>query len=98
MGYQIQYGTTVIKKYVPDHKRRNRFSLKVFSLFLGIVILCSMLLSKRDAVINMLLPGDSQVTKAAITNMVSKLKSGEPLAASVEAFCLEIIHGANVPQ
>ena len=63
-----------------------------------LAILLSILISKRDAVINFLLPGDGQVTRTAIANMVLKLKSGEALSTSVEAFCLEIIHGANIPQ
>lgn len=98
MGYQIQYGETAIKKYIPEVKRRSHFNIKALSILLTIVIILSLLISKRDAVIDFLLPGDGQVTRSAITNMVSKIKSGEQLDAAIEVFCLEIIRGANIPR
>ena len=88
----------MIKRYIPEIKKRNHFNIKALSTLLTIVTILSLLISKRDAVIDFLLPGDRQITRSAITNMVSRIKSGEPLSASVEAFCLEIVRGANIPQ
>jgi hypothetical protein len=42
---------------------------------------------------DLLLPGDEQVTSAALEGMVSDLRSGEPIGEAVETFCREILAG-----
>ena len=42
---------------------------------------------------DILLPGDEDITAAALEGMVSDLRSGEPLGDAVETFCKEILAG-----
>lgn len=42
---------------------------------------------------DLLLPGDEDITAAALEGMVSDLRSGEPLGDAVETFCKEILSG-----
>lgn len=42
-----------------------------------------------------LLPGNPDVTQAAITNLVEDVQSGAPVGDAVTAFCREIIDSEN---
>ncbi len=98
MGYQIQYGQTAVKTYIPERKRFrfNRKSVKI--LIVCVLIMLGTILGSRETIQNFFLPGNSQITREAVTQMVTNLKEGEPLAASFEAFCREIVDGANIPK
>ena len=97
MGYQIQYGASMVKTRIPE--RRNLSSYKYIKyLIVACVILFAIFLGSREEVQNFLLPGNGNVTRSAISKMVSNLKDGAPLAASIEVFCLEIVNGARIPQ
>lgn len=42
---------------------------------------------------DLLLPGDEDITAAALEGIVSDLRAGEPLGEALETFCKEIIAG-----
>ena len=44
---------------------------------------------------DLMLPGDEEITAAALEGMVEDLRAGEPLGEAVEAFCKEIIAGGT---
>lgn len=98
MGYQIQYGQAMVKTYVPE---RNKFKVSrnnIIIVIAGLVLLLATIFGSQEAVQNFLLPGNGEVTRTAVSKMVTDLKDGEPLAASFEAFCREIVDGANIPK
>ncbi len=97
MGYRIHYGETVIKETFAQPKPKENFPVKVI---LSLTLCCAVLftlLRNVDSVINFLLPGNQQTTKAAISTFVQDLNEGEPIKDAVTAFCREIIENANIP-
>ena len=44
---------------------------------------------------DLILPGDEDVTAAALEGIVSDLRSGEPLGEAVDTFCKEILAGGT---
>ena len=97
MGYQIQYGETMVKTYIPEGITIS--SWKCIKRFMIIVLIfTAIFLGSRKEVQNFLLPGNGEVTRNAISKMVSNLKEGEPLGTSIEAFCVDIVNGASIPQ
>lgn len=97
MGYQIQYGATMQKTHIPE-RRKFRLTWKGLTiLFAAPLILLAIYFGRQEAVQNFFLPGNSQVTRGAISELVSDLKDGKSFSDSVEAFCREIVEGANVP-
>ena len=98
MGYQIQYGQTIVKTHISE---QNKFRLSRKNGSILIVVFCILLaifFGSRKEVRDFLVPGNSAVTREALSNMVSDLMSGEPLFDSFEAFCLEIVDGAKIPE
>ena len=96
MGYQIQYGTAMVKTHVPERKG-NKFLRKYAKIVVaGVVVLLAIFFCSREAVQDFLIPGNSQVTREAISKLLSDLKDGEPLSNSIEVFCREIVNGANI--
>ena len=98
MGYQIAYGAALVKTHIPE-RRKIRISIKSAGIFFAVfLILIVFFLGSREAVQDFLLPGNSQITKAALSKLVTELQEGEPLSASFDAFCREIVDGANIPK
>ena len=97
MGYRIKYGETVTKEILSDCERKPTF----ITGFIWISIVCcvvSFIISRhKDEVVNFLLPGDKEVTKAAITTFTENLREGEGFADAAIAFCKEIVDNANIP-
>lgn len=98
MGYEIQYGQTMVKMYVPERKKFLLTRKNGGILITGIVILLALYFCNWREAWDFLIPGNSKVTRAAASKMVTNLKDGEPISASFEAFCREIINGANIPE
>ena len=98
MGYQIHYGATIQKIHIPEN-RNVRLNRKAVCFLIAVpLILFAIHFGGQEAVQKILLPGNSQVTRAAISDLVSDLKDGKSLSVSVEAFCREIVTGANAPK
>lgn len=94
MGYQIQYGSTVIKKHLRDKTDPHKSLL----LIIGAVCLCCILafsvFQHRDLIWEWILPGDPQITKAALTTFWENIRCGIPVGDAIEVFCKEILSGA----
>ncbi len=98
MGYQIHYGATMVKEHIYDRKQLRFTRKNIKRLIIGIAVLMGIIFCCQDKVQDFLLPGNSQVTRTAISGLVSDLKHGKSLSDSVEAFCVEIVSGAKLPQ
>ena len=89
MGYKFSY-LAVGKRRYPTRKSQPTWALPVgliTGLFLAITIY-----NKGP---NWLLPGDPEVTEAALSIMIERLSEGEAFGEAVTAFCKEIIAGAG---
>ena len=51
----------------------------------------------REALAQMLLPGDPAVTRQALVHMAANLRSGEAIGDAIMVFCREIVDGADLP-
>ena len=95
MGYRIEYEK--IGK-VPDRKGKSRtgviVGVLVMLLILGAVTVKAIGL---EWVQEVLLPGDPDVTAAALEGMVEDLRNGSGIVEAFKAFCEEIIQNA-VPE
>ncbi len=45
-----------------------------------------------------IIPGDAEVTEAALSTLVEDLKQGDSLDDAITAFCQEILDHADIPQ
>ena len=92
MGYRIVYHGSEAKKTQAKRKRfcKKRIAIGVIVVLLGAVIAIPKV---RNGMRDLLLPGDEQITLAALEGMVADLKEGEPISEALETFCREIIQG-----
>ncbi len=98
MAYQISYGQTMEKTPITE-KRILRLSKKQRTIIITAVLSAGLaVLSQRKSFQDALLPGNSQVTREAISGMISDLQAGELLGDAVRAFCQEIVDNAQIPK
>lgn len=89
MGYRIAY-ENIGKFPQPQRKKRTGiFTAVVVILF----VLCAITIKTVGLqwVQEVLLPGDPDVTAAALENMVADLRSGEGIVEAVKTFCEDIM-------
>lgn len=98
MGYSIQYGKEMIKIQHPSKMSYKSKFLVTCLLISCIIIVFLSLTGGIDCMKQYILPGDADVTKAALNTLVSNLKNGEPIDGAVTAFCQEIYANATFPQ
>lgn len=94
MGYQITYDRDVIKKKkMRVHKIKwKRVALSVTAAALVVTLA---LPAGRLWIRDLILPGDEDVTAAALEGLAEDLSAGEPVGEAVETFCREIIAGGT---
>ncbi len=93
MGYRIEYDKL---GKLPQPARKHRKG--VFAVILVLLLVCGAIAVKSaglDWVKEFLIPGDPEITAAALDTLVEDLRSGEGLAEAVRAFCQEIIDNAQ---
>jgi hypothetical protein len=83
MGYRIVYGK----------QEKKIISLRKVGLAVAAIVMSAMLLwpSSRNVIQEVILPGDADVTAAALQHLVAGLGDGQNLGEAVTAFCQEII-------
>lgn len=85
---------------IPIHPQMGKRTKRI--LCIGISICAAMILLSATGGISKIkewiLPGNAQVTEAALDNLVADLKEGEKLEDAITAFCQEILDHANIPQ
>ena len=94
MGYRIEYdGEVVVWKRESHHG--NRILLYSGMFFVLFLIMTHLFWPEGWVQLeNWIYPGDAAVTKEALQNMASELRTGMYLSDAVTAFCREIIHGS----
>ena len=94
MGYEIRYGATMVRTPLVDKKP------KALTIVIGLltVIIIFVFLGNAVDLRQYILPGNPEVTGAALNTLASDIKEGESLGSAITAFCREIIEHANIPQ
>ena len=94
MGYRISYENGVIRK---ETRQKPRIKWKKWALCVSTAALAVTLCLPRGRlwVRDLVLPGDAEVTAAALEGMVCDLRDGEPMGEALEAFCREILAGGS---
>lgn len=92
MGYRITYENGVIRKET-QCKRRIKWKRWGIGAITAAMVITLALPGGRLWVRDLILPGDEEVTAAALEKMVANIRSGEPVGQVVETFCREIIAG-----
>lgn len=94
MGYRVDYRP--IKKIRRAEKRRSGLAAMTALWFLIFLLLTNGLWPRGAEVLqSVLIPGDPEITTAALKSLVEDLKAGEPLADAVESFCITVIQEAG---
>ena len=84
MGYSIQYSPQTNHKFPVKTKKK----VSVPWLLTGAALLALLLGGWK-----LLLPGDPDTTRAALSQLAEDVRAGEPVGDAVTAFCREIIDG-----
>ena len=95
MGYRIEYES--IGK-LPRQQRKNRTGLFA-AIVVILLVLCAITVKTvgLEWVQEVLLPGDPDVTAAALENMVADLRGGEGVVEAFKTFCEEIMRN-GIPE
>ena len=94
MGYCIEYNPESNKRFPIRNTNKKAWPFVVVTCLLVIALLVYNVGQER--IKTWLLPGDSQITEAALKNLVGELKDGEPISDAFTTFCQEIIDNAQI--
>ena len=93
MSYQIEYNPELSSRYPVLQKKGFQFSKYILVAVL-ICIITMWLLSKYE-MLHFLIPGDSEVTKAAFSTLIEEVGNGSSVSDGIIGFCEEIISNAK---
>ncbi len=90
MGYRVDYGP--VKKVRGVEKRMSRRCALTGMFFLVFVVMvCCFWPEGKQALQQLVFPGDGAVTAAAWENFTVSLKAGEGIGESLQTFCMRIL-------
>lgn len=95
MGYRIQYGETMTKEFINEAVCKKKVPVITWIL-IGSFMLAFILGYRIEGMREFLIPGNPDVTEAAVNAFVEDVREGEPIGEAITAFCLEIIENANI--
>lgn len=92
------YGEKLIR--TPIHTRMSQKNKRWICLAVSAcaIMLSLLLFGKSKALRNFILPGNADVTEAALNTLVNDLRQGQPLGNAITTFCQEIFDNATFPQ
>ena len=95
LGYKIRYTSCKVWDDAASITYKPR--KKLVCLFVGIacVAIFAMMLHHKDAVLDLLVPGDLPTTVAAWQTLLANLRSGTPAKEAITVFCTEILEYAQ---
>lgn len=88
MSYYVEYNPESKRKYPIKRSYKRKFPKKV----VGILIICVCIYAMIQCGFHRyLLPGDPDVTVAALSTLVQQMGEGEPVKDAILTFCEEVI-------
>ena len=96
MGYRISYIRDLngMVKHSFGKNRQLKKKFGILAIVAGILISGGIL--KLKSVQDFLLPGDGNITRAAISTMIQDFKDGKTITESVQTFCRELIENEDL--
>ena len=96
MGYSIQYDRGKSWKY-PMRPSKNVKTHRIIPIVLVLVFLAGFIsMGGLDVLKDWILPGDADVTEAALSGLINDIRAGESVKDAVTVFCLGILENAQV--
>lgn len=89
MGYTVVYQPEDNIRYPPVKREKLRAG-KIVALLACILSLLVCLIW-GEGILDFLLPGDADTTKAAFSNMIKQIGEGVQVGTAVDTFCREIL-------
>ena len=97
MSYKIRYKPAVkMEKKIGLVLRNHRVKFAVAAG--SILLLIFVVYNCGDTLREFLIPGDTDVTEAAFSELGNNLRDGVSVKDALTVFCLEIIENANIPK
>lgn len=90
MSYSVHYGPEDRDKYPQTIRMKSSQRMKIV---VAVAVTGALLWVKFLGVPDVLIPGEPEVTKAAVVEMIQTLREGEALKSAVTAFCKNILNG-----
>lgn len=85
MEYEMNTPVTYTTKKVRKRQRGNPRQLVVLGLIIALIALCTMT--------DVLVPGDAEVTKTAMNQLLSNVRNGEQVVDAFAVFCQTVLQG-----
>ncbi len=98
LAYKIRYDDTLVKEVIKKSKKGKINLIRKPLIWLFATILAFVMLYNQETLRSYILPGNPDVTEAALQSFVNDIREGESLSGAITAFCQEIISHANIPQ
>lgn len=98
MGYRIQYDPKMNRKFQAraSHTTRKGWSAAIILILAFVLVVGFVGMDGGSKLKSWLLPGDAEVTEAALSEMMDNIRAGESFSDAVTAFCMEIIENAQI--
>ena len=89
MSYCVEYNPELKNRY-PELKKP-RMKLPVGALFCSVAVIAALYVIGTSGALRYLIPGDPDVTTAALETLVNEIGAGESVREAFVDFCKEII-------
>ena len=90
MGYRIKYDSARERKFLPIRRKK-----APKWVIIGLILVAFLSIFGNRAK-DLLLPGDPEVTGAALSTLSEDLKDGKSFADAIHTFCTTIIDNAEI--
>lgn len=91
MAYMIQYQPEDDSRYPPVKRKADRRHIAMWMIGVVTVLICFLF---GGEILDFLIPGDPEITKAAVAGIVEDLRNGMPITDVIDSFCGEILNEA----
>ncbi len=89
MSYSIQYSKELDKKYPAKHALKSLPGMK--AVVIAVLIVVGIYVFASIGILRVLIPGDPEVTAAAVSCFVERVKTGEPVKDAVVLFFKDVV-------
>lgn len=93
MGYRIQYEYSAVKKSLNEQTTRYKSFLYVIACLCVCCVIAFAAMRYRNMIWNLMLPGDPEITRNALSMLSENIREGMPVKEAIEVFCKEILYG-----